>query len=505
MTIEQIEPLGAKVRLRYSLVINFISRIIALLLNLAFIIIVARKLSTADFSAWIILNKYLGYSILFVAIYGFWTIRAISRGWNVSKNSLRIAIFLGFTVSCISLPVLYYLWSFMFVDLFPVLIFAFVIFEEYIARAFLVIAGGYKPQFGGYYTLIVSLLRIIFAYYMVVILEFGLLGAVLAVILSRALGIIVSYYYNRELIKTSKFDPNITRMWIRNSWYTLAFSFVSVLIMLDAIIVRIITKSDLVIAYYGVVFLVTNFVGTIRVTSRVVSARVLAKRKQEVINEAIWLVLFLTMPLVVVMITFSKAIIAIMNIRYIAIAHVVAIFAISGLMRLIYEINKATLNAWEYEDYNIYERFSIMNTALFDTLIIELITSVAFLISLGIISFFVSNPVTLVYIWGVLYLIKFLVGIIAIEISGTKRFGVQFTSNRKMLIIQAKYALASLVTILVGLNIHIHISTRFFDMVYELMGACILVMIIFYVVLLIIDQKARTFVVTFVKRYIKKF
>ncbi len=348
----------------------------------------------------------------------------------------------------------------------------------------------------------VSSLRVVLAYYMVVILRMGLLGAVLAAVLSRALGVLLGYWYNHHLIRSSRYDPAVTKMWLRNSWYTLSSSFVSVMIMLDAIIVRIITGSDLVIAYYGVVFLVTNFIGPIRPASRVISARILADRRQVIVNEGLWFVFFLAIPLIVIMVAFSEAIVAVMNARYIAVANLVALFAAGNLARLIYVINKATLNAWEYEDYDIYRRFSIRRTALFDTLIIETATSIAFLVCLGVASMLISNPLSLVYVWGVLYLLKFLAGIVAIEFSGKKHFKIRFIANREMISILTRYAVASLLAVIVGLSIHISVDQNLLDLIYSLIRAGIIVILVFYAVLLAIDRRARAFIITLI-RYVR--
>ena len=298
LKIQQEEVFGRKVRLKYAMSINYVGRMFAMIINVFFVLIITRKLTILEFSAWIILSKFFGYTTIFTAIYVLWTRRAISRGWNVTKNALKTATILGGIVSLIGLAIMFYIAMSFAILVLVVILFAIIIFEEYILRALLAVSSGYKPEYIGFYHIISSSTKVATAYILILIIRMGLLGAVIALMASKFIALSVLFWLNRNMIVSSSYDREISMKWIQYSWYPLAVNAITAAVSLDVILVKILTGNDLVISYYGVVFFLTYFIASPVEMRSALSAKILARRNLNDIDEAFWMILLFMLSLI---------------------------------------------------------------------------------------------------------------------------------------------------------------------------------------------------------------
>ncbi len=490
MKIKQETPLGKKVRLRYSIAINYLSRILALLMNIIFAVIIARKLSLAEFGLWVLLSKYLTYIVFLIPIYGVWTPRAISRGWNVSKTTLFIALLLGSTTSLVSIFALYYILGHTQSLMEIVLLFAVIIFEEYLSKGFLHMLSGYKPHYWGYYLVVFSTLRVITVYIALVVLRLGLIGLILSVIFSRLITIGFLFVSNFGLLRRSALDTNLVKVWLSRSWYPLGLSLAGLSMALDIFIVNIFVGEYYIIACYGVIFFMINFVGSVSQYVVALSARILAERDKKHTYVALWTAFFFTIPPITILLALTEPIIAIFGTKYVTATTAARFFIIGAVFRLIYAIFKSTMLSWEQADLDVYERFSIIKTAFSKVLVIEAGTTLMYLAGILAISMLISDPLVILLIWGIIFSLKFLIGSLIFDLAFRKHFGEHLFDSRTIRII-ARFMVFSIPVYLIGIHIRVPIEKQFFVMLFNVAPVAIGLLVLNYVIIILLDKEAR--------------
>jgi len=490
LRVIQETPLGKKVRLRYSITINYLSRMLALLMNIIFAVIVARKLSLAEFGLWVLLSKYLTYIIFLIPIYGVWTPRAISRGWNVSKTTLFIALLLGSATSLMSIFALYYILGHTQLLVEVVLLFAVIIFEEYLSKGFLHILSGYRPHYWGYYLVVFSTLRVITVYIALVVFRLGLIGLILSVIFSRLISISFLFISSFDLLRRSNLDINLVKIWLGRSWYPLALSLAGLSMALDVFIVNTFVGGYYIIACYGVIFFMINFVGSVSQYTVALSARILAERDKKHTYVALWTAFFFTIPLVTILLALTEPIIAIFGVEYTTAAVAARFFIIGIVFRLIYAIFKSTMLSWEQADFDVYKRFSIIKTSFSKVLAIEAGTTLMYLIGILAMSILIVDPLAMLLVWGVIFLLKFLIGSFMFDLAFRRHFGEHLFDSRTIKII-SKFMVFSVPVYLIGINIRVTIKKQFFAMLSSIAPLAIGLLLLNYVIIILLDKEAR--------------
>jgi len=499
MNLRREEPFGKTIRLKYSMTINYVGRLVAITINILFTLIITRKLGIAEFSWWIILNKYMVYAVAFTSVYTIWTNRAISRGWNVSKISLKMSLILGIFAIVISIPaaVLFNLEFGVPVEV--LFSFMLLLFEEYIIRALLSISMGYKPHYIGIYNVLLAAFKTALAYLLIITCQMGILGAMLSLVIAKILLLGFLFIYNRGMILGSTYDREVVSRWLKYSWYSLSLTVVSTLHNFDVIIVRYLTGDELVIALYGVIFLLINLIGTPIQSRTALYSKILAKRDFNTINEALWLTLLFLTPLISIVSALSKPIIAVFGVKYLMVSDLVVIFAIAVGLRVVYFVSKDTALAWERRDENILVDFKLRETALFDVLIAEVIQVSIYLSLIAIISLLFSDPHLIICLWGLVFLLRAIIGLVLINMVTKKKFGF-LVFRRDNVVFMVKYMFIGVMVYIIGMFIPVTITERFYTMFSNLILPVTSLIALYGLLVLAFDKKARSLVKYILKK-----
>ncbi len=498
MDLRREEPFGKTIRLKYSMTINYVGRLVAIAINILFTLIITRKLGIAEFSWWIILNKYMVYAVAFTSVYTMWTNRAISRGWNVSKISLKMSLILGVFAIVISIPAVV-LFNLEFgVPVEVLLSFMLLLFEEYIIRALLSISRGYKPHYIGIYNVLLAAFKTALAYLLIIICQMGILGAMLSLVISKVFLLGFLFIYNRGMILGSTYNREVVSRWLKYSWYSLSLMVVSTLHNFDVIIVRYLTGNELVIALYGAIFLLINLIGAPIQSRTALYSKILAKQDFNIINEALWLTLLFLTPLISIVSALSKPIIAVFGVKYLMISDLVVIFAVAVGFRVIYFVSRDTALAWERRDENILVDFKLRETALFDVLMVEIIQVCIYLSLITAIPLLCSDPHLIICLWGLVFLLRAIIGLVLINMVTMKKFGF-LVFRRDNVVFIVRYAFIGTIIYIIGTLIPVGISERFYTMLSNLILPVASLSALYGLLVLTFDKKAR-----FLVRYILK-
>lgn len=491
MQVKKAEAYGKRVKVSYAIIINNISRMLSLGINLLFAIIIARYFSIAEMSSWTILMKLLNFSIVFSSLYVIWTTRAISRGWNVSLITLRLAMLIGIIVSISNFVILMIL-KLTDVAIIILLIFCLVLLENYLHQGVNAIISGYKPEFIGVFQFLLVSFKVAMAYIFVVRLKLGLFGALSALALSTLFAILLMAIFVRKLFFESTFDKTIANKWIKLSWYPLLLSIATSSVYFDIIIIKVLTQDDYLVAYYGVITFLINFVMSLATSRSVISTKILAKRSLKFIDEAIWSVLLFLIPIVVTILVFSKTVIFIFGQKYLPVADILHLFVIGAGLRVVYVIYKDSLLAWERNDYDLYSTFRIVDTIFMDILLLEIFQIAFYFGGLGIGALLIEDRLRLLEYWGILFVARTAIGFPLLNIISHRKFKIKIINLSSCKII-LKYLLVGLILYAYGstmANINVD-NKRVFEIIYILAFPVVKVMLLYFIILLIIDSRFR--------------
>ncbi|MBO3800346.1 MAG: hypothetical protein FGF52_04770 [Candidatus Brockarchaeota archaeon] len=242
----------SSIRLRYSGLVNFISRIISVGTGLMFTIVVSRRLSEEAFGTWQFYSSILSYFTIPLCIVNYWLIRDLGRGRTVVKSGVFFNSFLSLILALAFLTVLPVFSSQVFIDMPTACAFVLWIIVIYHTASLEAVSQGTAPQVIGYGIIVFEISKVIIGAILVGYMRLLLLGAVLSVDLAL---LIQALYYFLKLSKyfRGNFSLEDVQRWFRMSFVPLISAAPSFVTMLDVLVLTFTTGSILPVAYVKVV------------------------------------------------------------------------------------------------------------------------------------------------------------------------------------------------------------------------------------------------------------
>jgi len=238
----------SSIRLKYSGLVNFASRMISVLTGLLFTMLVTRRLTEELFGTWQFYASLLSYFTIPSSISNYWLTRFTGRGKPVAKSG----VLFNSVVSLVSAAVFTVLSpvfaSSVSVD--PLTILAFIMWIVVIHHTSSLesVCHGVEPHVVGYGTIIFEASKVVVGATLVGYFRLSLFGAVLSVDLAL---IIQALYYSLRLSKHLKgsFKLGEVGRWFRMGWIPLASIAPGIVYSQDALVLTLLTGSLLPVAY----------------------------------------------------------------------------------------------------------------------------------------------------------------------------------------------------------------------------------------------------------------
>lgn len=236
------------IRLRYSGLVNFASKILSVVTGLLFTIIVTRRLSEETFGTWQFYSDLLYYFIIPSFIVNYWLVRDLRRGRQVVKSGVFSNSIMSIISTLLFLILSPLFSSQVFIDIPVVFAFMLWIIIMYHASSLESVFQGVKPQVIGYGILVFEFSKVIIGAILVGYMRIPLLGAVLSVDLALLIQLL---YYSLNLsgyLKRS-FSLEDLRRWFKMSLVPLISRAPGFIKILDVLVLTFITGSILPVAY----------------------------------------------------------------------------------------------------------------------------------------------------------------------------------------------------------------------------------------------------------------
>jgi len=169
----------SKVRLRLSGAMAFASNIVGYLTGLIFTVFITRRLSEEDFGVWALIGTFISYSLMPFNLVTGWISRDAARGKKVLGAAAVLLALL--TPISIIIYILVALGSAAAINYNPsIMILGLIVLIPYILlKLGTAVQSGYAPQNLGIAGIIFEISKVIIAFYLVLTLRLGLIGALL--------------------------------------------------------------------------------------------------------------------------------------------------------------------------------------------------------------------------------------------------------------------------------------------------------------------------------------
>jgi len=304
-----------EVRLRYSGFILFLSRLISVGTGLLFVLIVTRNISPDEFGLFGNLGDTLGYFTLAATIVPFWTTRFSARKHpGTSRTGLIANLFLSAIFSLLYLSLLSTIITMLKIGEAYRIVYAFLTFqiiEAYAISELEAILLAEQPHSMGFGFLIYEASKVAAAFFLIMELRLGLLGAVCSVIFAYTvqiafylklaahnLGDEIKWGYVKEWIKASPIN-------LYNIAGQRLASFVLILLFVYG--------GELARAYYGAASTIATVISYSSFLAYALYPRLLSRSSPEDVSVSLRMVLMFTMPMTVGAIILSDSYLTILN------------------------------------------------------------------------------------------------------------------------------------------------------------------------------------------------
>ncbi len=342
-----------RIRLRYSTIVNYASMLYRIAVAVGFVVIVARRLSVEEFGLWGIIFSASNMLAALVALWSMWAQRFYARGREDAPGTGLILTLIYWApgtlaylgVSFLEERILGWGLGYMLLGL-P--IFLLLTLNNYFSG----LANVSKPELLGYRGFLYDTSRLIFAYLMVVQLEKGLLGALLAVELSILLGVVyLGFALRRINVLKGRYSLQLMREWLRAFYIPLAGTLTQFMRTGLRAVVSWVSGSEVPVAYLNVGFASeAPLLQASQAATPALYARVLKEKRGADVEEALRLYLLFAGYMLATFTVLSKTIASLYNPEYAEAHLVIPLIAAYAAMLSLVSIYGTTLRGAEEVD-----------------------------------------------------------------------------------------------------------------------------------------------------------
>ena len=305
----------SKVRLRLSGALMFAANLVGYLTGFLFTVFITRRLSEEEFGVWALIGSFITYSLMPFNLVSSWISRDAARGKKILSSAA--ALFLLLTPISIAIYFSIAVGSAAAINYDPwTMILGIMILIPYILLTLgTAIQSGYAPQNLGVASIIFEISKVILAFYLVVTLRLGLIGAFIslsiayliqaAILLGRATPLFQRRVSKELIVKWAKGAPVNTIQMIND-----------VLCATDIVLMSVITGQAIVAGYWRAAVAASALVTSSHVLMSGLGPRLISGGTQRDLDKAFDLTMMLMIPMFFGFVILSKDILWILRPAY---------------------------------------------------------------------------------------------------------------------------------------------------------------------------------------------
>ncbi|MEM3063185.1 MAG: hypothetical protein QW303_06560, partial [Nitrososphaerota archaeon] len=204
--------MARKIRLRYTGLIAFSSRIFSIFTGLIFITTVTRNVPVYDFGIWQYISQLISYFLFPLCIISYWSTRYIARNIKVGKTSLLLTSLFSMVTFIIFLIISPYVAKGVNADIAFFILGSLILVFLSLINGLESIAYGYKPHVPSYGFIIFEIIKVILGIITVFYMRAGLYGALTSLLIAYVAQSIFLLIVLKDEIH-GNFNLEITKKW----------------------------------------------------------------------------------------------------------------------------------------------------------------------------------------------------------------------------------------------------------------------------------------------------
>jgi len=473
------------IRLKYSGLVVFASHILSVATGFAFVLMIARSVSTDEFGIWWNVGDVFNYFVLLAGVLPFWATRFIAREHvGSAKTGLVANTLISIASAFIYLALLPTFLSVLQIESIYAILYTIMtiqILELHIASALEAILRAKQPQTIGYGLLISEMCKVVLGLILIIQLKSGLQGALYSIIISYVIRII---FY----IKVTAKDLRESARWSYLKEWTKAssiniYNIVGYRIAAFTLIFLFVYGAELGRAYYGAAMTFANVIGYSSLLAFALYPRLLSGSSSEDVSVSLKMVLMFAIPMTAGVMVLSDSYLTMLKVVYAEARPVLILLAIAALCLSISEVFSTIVSGTERVDAKVEIPFrELIKSRLFLLFTLPYIQSAVTLpVTFFVLACITKTPLEAAMYLALITLFASLAMLIVTYIIA--RRCVVFSFPWKSI---SKYALASALMTVV-LFVIPHPARLSVTVLFTLLGAAI-----YLVVLMFIDKEAES-------------
>ncbi|MGQ9718701.1 MAG: hypothetical protein ACUVWK_02485 [Nitrososphaerales archaeon] len=399
----------SNIRLRYSGLITYGTRIMSIFTGLMFSIIVTRRLTEADFGIWILVGLMVSYVLFPASISNYWITRYIARGVKVAKTgmimNLAFAPIAAIVYILASIPIAQSVQSpsiyFLVAGIQVILYYAISTLES--------IAQGIRPEVPSYGFFVFEIAKVVLVIWLVLESGRGLIGAILAIAIAQIAQILLLAFKIKDAI-IGHFDKELAKKWLKVFWLPIFGAISGILSNFDGLIVPALTGSPIPLTYFkipGIISAVITYSGSLAIA---LYPKLLAGGGRKDVETSIRFVLMFGIPMSVGAFVLAQPLLYLLNPTYADLLWILRVMIPASLIVSLSGIFSTVLVGTEKVELNLNSKFKdFMKSNLFIVPSITYVSSAFYILGLVMIVYFSIvwgfDYIFLVILWSILSLI----------------------------------------------------------------------------------------------------
>ena len=329
-----------RVRLRYVGLLSLVASIAAVGCGALFSLIVSRRLQPWELGEWRYISSIFTYFLIPLNVLNFWTVRYVSRGFQVYSTVALTGLLAGVFAS-----LSFHILSPLLVDRLEymvIVVASLQLFTMFMAGSINSLALGFKPQVAQYGAMSFEIIKTVIAYLLVLLLRMRLVGAFISVTFAFVAKALIEFLMLRDA-EWKSFNPGFLKDVIRLSWLPLYSTFVSSLASLDVIIVTALLGETVSIGFWTAAFTIGNLPSIAWSLSAGLYPRLLREVRVKDVELSTRLVYMLSTPIMLGVILIAEPLLNILRPEYTAVWPAASILAVNSYILGISLISSTSL------------------------------------------------------------------------------------------------------------------------------------------------------------------
>jgi O-antigen/teichoic acid export membrane protein len=345
----------SRVRLRLSGGMAFVSNIVGYLTGLVFTVFITRRLSERDFGVWALIGTFISYSLTPFNLVTGWIARDAARGKKILGSAA--ALFTLLTPISVIIYILVALRSATTISYDPsIILFGLLVLIPYIILTLgLAVQSGYAPQNLGIAGIIFEVSKVIIAFYLVLTLKLGLIGALLTLSIAYLIQALFLLQKSRPLFQ-KEVRKELIAKWLRGAPINLISVLSGVIGATDVVLIGLIAGA-VAAGYWQAALAASALVTSTHILMIGLGPRLISGGSQKDLDTALNLGMMITIPALFGFIALSKDILWILRPTYIEAWMAACILALRGVIGIFGGISSTAITA--KDEFDSHDAISI--------------------------------------------------------------------------------------------------------------------------------------------------